>query len=59
MGDPDYKSDLNYSDVVLRTISKDGSISEGFISDKNLMKDYGIKILSWECGQPIKNSFAE
>ena len=59
MGEPGEASGTayNYSDVVRRINLKDGEIDETFISDKKLMADYGIKIISWTCEEPIHNTF--
>ena len=59
MGDPEYGkgTKYGYSDVARRTYCKDGEIEETFISDKKLMTDYGIKIISWTCEEPIHNTF--
>lgn len=58
MGDPNYKdaNSANYSDIILKSNFKD-SVTESFISEDKLLKKYNIKIISWECGMPIKNHF--
>lgn len=48
-----------YSYVNLETIDSDGMISEEGIGRTKLLSKYGIKILSWKCQPPIKNSFVE
>lgn len=44
--------------VEVRTMSSDG-VTEDIIGRKKLQEKYGIKIVRWECRQPIQNEFTK
>lgn len=43
--------------LLLQTIDSDGGIDEEAVGKEELLSQYGIKILSWKCRQPIRNDF--
>lgn len=43
--------------LLLQTIDSDGGIDEETVGKEELLSQYGIKILSWKCRQPIRNDF--
>ncbi len=55
MGDPEYseRNKYNASDVVLKKTYPD-STEELFVDEEELLDEYHIKIISWDCEQPIK-----
>lgn len=53
------EEEYRYSYLDLETEDSEGGIEEEALGKEELLSEYGIKILSWKCREPIKNSFTK
>ena len=51
------KEEYRNSYLLLQTVDSEGGIDEEVVRKEELLSQYGIKILSWKCREPIKNNF--
>lgn len=59
MGEPEYaNSDSSFPNAAI--IEKSGGITrDGFLRAEDLLKQYNIKLISWDVSPPIKNNFSQ
>lgn len=51
------EEEYRHSYLILQTEDSGGGIDEEAMGKEELLSEYGIKILSWKCREPIKNNF--